>query len=422
MRNRTIEVGIACAALLAVPHAAAGTGFVFSDPQFSFQALRTAGYTASGGADLGECLATCSRIDEGDVESWYSGWLATAAGAESLAAGYIAAGSPVNARECCFRASGYYRAAEFFLHVDPSDPRITATWRKSVETFLDAAALSDLPIIPVEIPAGDWYVPGYLCLADTSGDVRPMILVHSGFDGTKEELYFELGRYAVERGFDCLLFEGPGQGQVVREQGVRFRPDWEAAVTPVVDFVLDLPYADPGRIALVGYSMGGYLAPRAVAFEHRIAACVADGGIYSMYQSALAHNPPGTDAMLDDPDASEEYDRAIAGMMDDDLFVRWYYGNGMWTFGADTPSDFLRMMREYTLEGVVDRIDCPMLVLDSENDGMVSGQARVLFDSLDCPKEYFLFTETTGADQHCQMGAASVSAEKILCWLETAMD
>ncbi len=413
---------LACISLLVIPSDSSGTPFIFDNPQFSFQALRTIGYTASGGADIGECLSTCYRIADGDVESWYEEWLGTAQRVEAMADGYLADGCPVSARNCYFRASGYYRTAEFFLHVDPDDPRIMETWRKSRDTFLSAAVLSEHPIVPVKIPFDGNHLPGYLCLVDDSGEMRPMILIHSGFDGTKEELYFSLGRFAMERGYNCLLFEGPGQGEVIREQGIHFRPDWEMVVSPVVDFVLELPFIDPARIALVGYSMGGYFAPRAAAFETRIAACVADGGIFSVYQSALAHNPPGTDQTLDDEEASAGYDEAIYGMMDDDLFVRWYYNNGMWTFGADSPSGFLRMMREYSMDGIAGNISCSMLVLDSENDGMVSGQALVLFDSLSCPKEYYLFREDEGADEHCQMGAAFVSSDLIFSWLDRVLD
>jgi hypothetical protein len=48
----------------------------------------------------------------------------------------------------------------------------------------------------------------------------------------------------------------------------------------VVDSALNLPGVDPERIALMAVSMGGVLAPRAVAFEKRISALVANDGIY----------------------------------------------------------------------------------------------------------------------------------------------
>ena len=398
------------------------TDFVFENDQFSFQALRTAGYTFSGGADIAECLSTCSRITDGDVESWYSEWLSTAIRLNLMADSFLEEGSRESARECYFRASGYFRAAEFFLRTNPPAPQAIETWEKSRDAFLSGASLSNHPIIPVEIPFEDGYLPGYLCLADNTGAIRPMILAHSGFDGTKEELYFSLGSFAVERGYNCLLFEGPGQGEVIRERNIPFRPDWESVVSPVVDFVIELPFVDTNRIVLIGYSMGGYLAPRAVAYEHRIAACVANGGTYSMYANAVRSNPPNIDEILDDAEASQEYDRTIYEAMEGNLFINWFYSNGMWTFGVDSPSDFMRSMRQYTLSGCVKNITCDMLILDSQNDALVGNQAIVLFDSLQCPKEYILFTEEEGADEHCQMGAVLVSNERIFSWLHRVLD
>ncbi len=409
---------LTCGSLLFFPLGASGTGLIFENEQFSFQALRTIGYAVNGGADIGECLSTCHRIEDGNVESWHTEWLGAAQRVEAMAKTYLEVGCIENARECYFRASCYFRAAEFFLHVNPDDPRMIETWEMSRNAFLSGAALSEHPIIPMEIPFEDGYLPCYLCLVDDSGEKRPIILSHSGFDGTKEELYFSLGRFAVERGYNCLLFEGPGQGEVIREQNIHFRPDWESVVTPVVDFVIGLPFVDSERIALIGYSMGGYLAPRAVAYEHRIAACVANGGVYSMYESAIRNNPPDIDEILDDEDASGVYDQNIYSMMDNNIFIKWFYTNGMWTFGADSPSEYMRMMREYTMSGCVENITCEMLVLNSENDALIPGQAVKLYDSLSCPKDYILFTEQEGADEHCQMGAISVSNERIFCWLD----
>ena len=405
-----------------LPISTPATVLIFETGQFSFQALRTIGYSVNGGADIGECLSTCSRIVDGDTESWYSEWFATAGRVESKADSFLAQEQTVSAMECYFRASGYYRTAEFFLHTDPGDPRIVETWERSRDTFLAAADLSNRTILPVEIPFEGGSLPGYLCLVDDSGELRPLILAHSGFDGTKEELYFSIGAPAVARGYNCLLFEGPGQGEVIRLQHIPFRPDWESVVSPVVDYAVELPFVDKERIVLIGYSMGGYFAPRAVTREHRITACVANGGLYSVYESVLCNNPPGLDAILDDGEASLEYDSTIYALMEENLYVEWYYSNGMWTFDADSPSELIRTMRTYTLRDCVTDISCEMLILDSEHDTNTQGQAIMLYDSLNCPKEYILFTEEEGADEHCQMGAISVSNERIFNWLNPVLN
>src|SRR5215472_16386633 len=53
-------------------------GRFFANPAFHFETLRNAGYVASNCADLGEILETVKVIAEGDVESWYAAWEATA--------------------------------------------------------------------------------------------------------------------------------------------------------------------------------------------------------------------------------------------------------------------------------------------------------------------------------------------------------
>ena len=96
---------------------------------------------------------------------------------------------------------------------------------------------------------------------------RPTLIVHGGFDSTLEELYTSTAAPALERGYNCLTFEGPGQGGVIRKQKIPFRHDWERVVTPVVDYALTRSEViDPTCIALMGISMGGYLAARAVCF------------------------------------------------------------------------------------------------------------------------------------------------------------
>ena len=61
---------------------------------------------------------------------------------------------------------------------------------------------------------------------------------HGGFDSTFEELYSSVQLPAFERGYNCLTFEGPGQGGVIREQEIPFRYGWEKVVTPVVNYAI----------------------------------------------------------------------------------------------------------------------------------------------------------------------------------------
>jgi len=393
--------------------------FYFKDQQYSFQALRALGAAAGGGADAGEVLITLGRIREGDDESWYAAWRKTAEAREQAGDGFLARGRKVSARQEYLRASNYYRTAEFFLRGNPADPRIVATWRKGREMFLKFARLADQPIRPVEIPFEGTTLPGYLALVDNSGKKRPLLIIQTGFDGTAEELYYSNAVFALRRGYNVLLFEGPGQGRVIREQKIPFRPNWETVVTPVVDFALKRREVERDNIALMGISFGGYLVPRAAAFEHRLKACIANGGVYDMHRVVMKR--PGMEQALDDPQASAEIDSEIYKMMETDPALRWAFGNGMFTFDAKSPTDWMRKTRPYTMKDVAGNIRCDMLVVDSEDDKDMPGQARQLYDTLKGPREFMLFTREEGAGEHCQIGAALLSNARILDWLDGKM-
>lgn len=95
------------------------------------------------------------------------------------------------------------------------------------------------------------------------------------------------GFAALERGWNVINYEGPGQPTVRRDQDLGFIVEWEKVVTPVVDHLSTLPEVDMSRLAFYGYSFGGWLATRAAAFEHRIQAVVAIDGVYSSGEGFL---------------------------------------------------------------------------------------------------------------------------------------
>lgn len=160
------------------------------DATFSFEVLRALGYAPYGGADIAECLTTASRISARDFESWQGEWSKTARRAHALADEAKARGYRVGAREAYLRASNYYRTAEFFLHGNPSDPRIRDTWGKSRTTFREALALLDTPVEEILIPYEGTTLPGYFYRPDESADRRPTLMVHGGYDSTERNYIF----------------------------------------------------------------------------------------------------------------------------------------------------------------------------------------------------------------------------------------
>lgn len=263
--------------------------FLFDDESFSFETLRTACFAGYGGADLGEVLVTARAIGDGDEASWHREWRATAERVEAAGRRALAGGHRVSAREDLLRASNYYRTSEFYLRDNPfDDTDAKDASQRARATFAAAAELMDTPVEAVAIPYEDTTLPGYLFLVDDSGIPRPTVVFTSGFDSIVEEAYVAVAAAALRRGYNCLAYDGPGQGAALREQRLFFRPDWEHVLTPVIDYAYTRPEIDRDRIALHGYSLGGLLVARAAAFEHRVAAVVADGGLYDYHAVNLA--------------------------------------------------------------------------------------------------------------------------------------
>src|SRR5690348_9288625 len=263
--------------------------FLFDDESFSFEALRTAGFALYGGADLGEVLVTADAITSGDEASWHRAWKAIAQRLHATGDKARAGGHRVSARETLLRASNYYRtAADFLLDNPATDPEMTVLSAGQRDTFAAAAALFDTPVEAVSIPYEDTTLPAYLFLVDDTDVPRPTIIYNRGYDSTREESYFVIAAAALRRGYNVLAFDGPGQGAALREQQLVMRPDWEAVITPVVDYALTRGEIAADKIVLFGYSLGGFLVARAAAFEHRVAALILDDGIYDFHAAFVA--------------------------------------------------------------------------------------------------------------------------------------
>ena len=405
--------------------------FLFNDQSFSFETLRALGYAPYSGADIGEVTSTASQIPDGDKTAWYSEWRALAERIHAGADRSAAEGHHVSARESYLRASNYYRLCEFYLRVGPADdPLVREVGQLSVDCFARAAQLMNSAPERVSFPYENTTLPGWWIPADlgtahpTGGDPdgpRPTLLYHGGFDSTEEELYFSGGAAAARRGYHVLAFAGPGQGSALRDQKLLFRPDWEAAVTPAVDWLLARPDVDPDRIALMGMSFGGLLAPRAAATEHRVAALIAYDGLYSFADSLYrgvgleVMELVGEDLVTSDTKANallEEFTSSKAQTFGP--IFQW----GMWVLGADSMATVLRAVAPYTLEGYAPLVTCPTLVLDGEND---PGHASQLYEALRCQKTYHLFPAAEGGGEHCQEGVMSRLHQVVFDWLDTVL-
>jgi pimeloyl-ACP methyl ester carboxylesterase len=193
-------------------------------------------------------------------------------------------------------------------------------------------------------------------------------------------------------------------------------------IAPVIDWAEQQPGIDPSRVALTGNSMGGGLAPRAAAYEPRIRALTCIDGVYD-FGGTVAQGILGPNfAQSLQMESDEQLDEAIERLMAKNTTARWVIRNGMWSFGSDTPTAFLRSVVEYNLrKGIAEQIACPVFVGRGESDEFLREQPEELMKHLNAPATLVNFTDAEGAGSHCQGGAKSLLVARSLDWLDDTL-
>jgi dienelactone hydrolase len=359
-------------------------------PWMSYQFRRALGETQEGGGAISECFQAASRMVPGDEESWHQEWLRVAERNHSRGDEAEAAGHFQTAKNCWMRAVDYYRSAEFWLAGD--DPRRLQVFDKLEECSQKAGRYFTPPMETVQVPYENGaHLYAYFLRAPYQVEKQPVLIAFGGLDSFKDELFFMVARGAMARGISCLLVDGPGQGGTLRREGIYNRYDYEVPVGYCIDYLETRDDVDLGRIAVCGTSLGGYYAARAASFEHRLAAAISHGAIWSVNELW--------------GDAGEEHGLA---------------GHIKWVFGTSTMEDALEKGEDFKLEGVLGNMKCPYLIVHGGHDVLGVRQANTVYEharesGVDVTIK-FLTEEETGAE-HCQHDNPTIGEEYMFDWL-----
>lgn len=395
-----------------------------------FQYIRALAYEAYEGASVGEVASVVSDIKRHGTtrNAFVEAWSRQGRHVEALGTEALSRGAGVTARMYFFRAYNYLRVAEFYFDRGQSDKH-RKQYREGVACFDRAIRLLDTPSENIEIPYQNGVcMPGYFFQQRQGTSPRPTVIISGGGDGHGEEIYFLAGvPEALRRGFNVLLFHGPGQrGLLHRHPELVFRRDAEAPIGAVIDYALSRPEVDENRLALYGLSFGGYLAPRAAAMDRRIKALIANGPIYDFHQFLLS----GVSEV--GPAFFHSIARFLSNAMngrDWNILIRllrassWVWeatidNQMLWTSGVSTFGDFLEWARAYNLRGLEKSIICPTLCITSEGEGpAVNGQVQKFFDALETNKRIVFLSSSDGADGHCGVSNISHTAAIVYDWL-----
>jgi pimeloyl-ACP methyl ester carboxylesterase len=378
----------------------------FRDPGYDGQLVRTVAMAPEHAADLGEALATARRIAKPSGVTWHDAWTRTATDATAAATAAKEAGDRVSARRAYLRASEYHRQSYYFLRGDLDDPRLLRAYREHVAAFRAAMALMDHPAAAVTIPYEGTTLNGNFFAPDDSGQPRPTLVFPAGYDSTAASWPDAAG--ALARGYNALVVEGPGQGGVLYEQRLHLRPDWEHVLTPVLDWLVGRSEVDPGRIVLVGRSFGGYLAPRAAAYEQRVAALVCDPAQPRM----SVRIPSGLAGRIAAP--------VVRGQMRFNADRAEFFRSRMAAHGLHSVGAYFAELRRYDMLGVADQIHCPTLIIEAEDD-FAGGSGAQLRDAMSAPAELVHLTAAQGANGHCAGLGQEIWAGTVHPWLRRVL-
>ncbi|MGH3151708.1 MAG: alpha/beta hydrolase family protein [Streptosporangiaceae bacterium] len=392
-------------------------GGFFANADFDYEARIVLGAAAEGTGDVGLVLAALDRITDGDPQSWFDAWTAVAADLAARGEAALGRGHLATASWAFLAAAEYYAKALVFADGLADQSVLLPAFRQGRACWEKVVDASAGRFVRVQVPYEDTTMPGYLLRPGASGTARPTLVVTNGSDGSLPGLLGYGGAEALKRGWNVFLFDGPGQQSMLFDRGISFRHDWEAVLTPVIDCLAARPDVDASALAGYAISQGGYWITRAVAFEHRLVAAVADPGVVDVSASWIGRLPPDLLQLLDSgqKDAfNQAMAQAQAGTSPAAARELAFRSK---PYGLTDLFDLFAEVRKYQVRDVASRITTPMLILDPADEQFFPGQPRELYDLLPGEKQIIEFSQEQGANFHCQPTGRKLTHTQMLDWL-----
>ena len=360
-----------------------------------------------GGAEIGEVhrIGLTLRGKEGDDRAWFEAWAAAAGAVETAGRERAAAGHDRSAAAYLLRAANYLHVGERFLQ--PKSAAGLAAYRRGVACFKDAARRLGRPRIEtVEVPYEGTSLPALLVHAEPvagAAGPAPALIFFDGFDVTKAIPYFKGIPELAARGIACLIVDGPGNGESIRFRNLPLHHETERYATPAYEYLAGRADIDAKRIGVMALSLGGYYAPRAAAFEPRFACCIAWGAQWDYWQTW-----------------HDRFEK-LARRATPSLSVPWQHL--LWVFNVDSREAAMQRLEGFRLDGVVQRIACPFLLVHGAGDEQIPlALAERCFEAVGSRHKTFrVFTREEGGYHQCQIDNVSIGIAAMWDWLEDVL-
>ncbi len=357
------------------------------------------GMAPYGAVAVGEIDGICERLAArgmGDLDAWWQEWCSMAEKNEKLADAAAVDGRDFTASDHYLRAGNYYYTGERFV---PPGERKLAIYRKALRCYREGLKRRNKNIEFAEVPYEGKTLPAYFMKAQGSKSRAPTVVLFDGMDNCKEMSVLFAGQEFAKRGMNTLAIDGPGQGEALRLRKIYARHDYEVPGKAAYEFVAKRADVDPEKVIVMGYSFGGYYAPRIAAFERRYAACVCLGALHwdlHAWQSKIKEQ------LKADPLKSAQSNFQF-----------------QWILGLDDSDAALERAKQFSLAGVADRITCPVLVTHGANDRVVPvDAAHKLYAALATKRKTLkIFTAEEGGAEHCQVDDRPLGISYIADWI-----
>lgn len=357
------------------------------------------------GGNIGEIDEICRPLvlaaeqgEDAGTQEFFASWCNKADTLVELAEEDLAKGHALSAGQKFWRASTYYYTAERMQHKD-YEPR-KRVFQKATNAFSDFLTHSGANCQRVEFPYAGSFLTGLFVKAEgnNTGKPAPCIALFNGLDSTKEMLYGSgIQDELAKRGISSIAVDQPGVGEALRLQKLHAIVEAEDWAGAVIDYLETRDDVDSDFIGAAAWSLGGYYAPRAVAFEKRFKLCVAWGANYNW---------------------GELQKRRLA--REGDRPVPHYWEHVQWVWGKDTLDEFMAFAPAVTLEGVVEHITVPFLITHGDNDRQIPREyAHAQYDNaVNSPdRELKFFTQREGGVEHCSADNMSNARDYISDWI-----
>jgi naringenin degradation protein FdeB len=373
-----------------------GGNFLWSNATLILKGMAPYGVVA-----LEEIDRVCEKLRprQNDPQAWLEEWRAMGALIEGRAEAALAKGHKITAGDYYLRAGIYHYNAERFITPGPEKK---AQGAKAYHCWHSGIRLREPSIEFVEVPYLNTTLPALFMKAST-GKPAPTVVVVNGMDNAKEMSIFFAGREFARRGFNTLALDGPGMGETRRMRDMPSRYDYEVSGSAAFDYLAARPDVDVKRVAIFGYSFGGYYSSRIAAFEKRYACCVALSALHwdlAAWQEKVRQknlNAPGTVAQ-----STFQF---------------------RWVVGAETPEEGIEIAKKFSLKDVAKNIICPFLVTHGANDRVVPVEnAQKLYDAVGAQnKTIKIFATEEGGAEHAHVDNRQVGIDFAADWMEDNM-